>query len=112
MARWIVFNQLDAEVATAAHARPEFRTGDPLLAALDAERSVILLPAGRGQVLVGEVLRRILPRTQPQPAQPLDVARWEDADAIGYQAGGMLGLLDLPIYHEEKPRKWWQRVLD
>jgi hypothetical protein len=51
-------------------------------------------------------------RMTAQPEEEFSVHRWADESAVGYQAGGMLGLLDEPVYEEEQSapkKKWWQR---
>jgi hypothetical protein len=35
-----------------------------------------------------------------------------EPDDMRFAAGGLLGLRDEPVYEEEKPKKWWQRILE
>ena len=96
----------------------EDATGDALAVAIGRENAVAVLPAGEGAAFLVTVRRRTprplaqtTPQTTPQTAPPpLDVARWQSPEAVGYSAGGFLGLLDEPVY-EETPKSWWRKVL-
>jgi len=84
--------------------------GGALAAALERENAVAILPAGEGAAFLVTVRKRApRPVAQAAPA-PLDVARWQSPEAVGYSAGGFLGLLDEPVY-AEKPKSWWRKVL-
>jgi hypothetical protein len=99
-----------AEVSLSSDDAP----GDALAVALERESAVAVLPAGEGAAFLVTVRRRAaqpMAQTTPQTTPPpLDVARWQSPQAVGYSAGGFLGLLDEPVY-EEKPKSWWRKVL-
>ena len=83
----------------------ESSDSDAMGEALAAAPSVLLLPGGGTEMVVARVRRGV------QPAD-FSVHRWTDEHAVGYQAGGMLGLMDEPVYEEEPEapkKKWWQR---
>ena len=112
MPRWISF---DDDAAAALRGR-EIETDavwsdlDPVSEVLRAQSAVLLLPSRSGDLLVARFRRS----AQRDSDRGFDVARWTDDDAVGYAAGGMLGLLDEPVYEEQTPakKKWWKRILE
>ena len=94
-----------AAAQAAAHAEVALSSGDVLSAVLECENAVAILPAGEGTAFLVTVRKRA-----PRPVAALDVARWQSPAAVGYSAGGFLGLLDEPVY-EEEPKSWWRKVL-
>lgn len=104
MPRWITFDETTAARLQAPNGE-NFRvaTGDALDAAIDSANAVAILPASAGEVLIARVRRATLA-----------IADTEASTAVGYSAGGFLGLSDDPIYEEEPAAKhpWWKRILD
>ena len=50
---------------------------------------------------------------EPVPYQQAEVEdSISEPDSMRFAAGGLLGLRDEPVYEEEKPKKWWQRILE
>jgi hypothetical protein len=79
-----------------------------LRAALIAEKpSVALLPAGSSDHVLLVSVRHIN-RESNMPG------RDAGSEHISYQASGILGLSDEPVFEEEcqPPKKWWQKILD
>lgn len=108
MARWMTSDESTALGLRARQIESESISANAVDQALRADSAVLVLPAGGPDVLVARIRRTA--RTKPE----FTVARWTDESAVGYQAGGMLGLLDEPVYEEEeqKPpkKKWWRRT--
>ncbi len=105
MTRWIAADESTAEALRERRIDSELVAEDAIGEALSTAPSVLVLPGGRDDVIVARV------RRSEQPTG-FSVHRWTDERAVGYQAGGMLGLLDEPVYEEEQPaqkKKWWQR---
>ena len=116
MTRWITSDQNTTAVLRERRMEPTAGSAEPLTDALQADSAVLVFPATRGDVLVARVRRATDRVTETQPAADaqFEVVRWTDDDAVGYTAGGMLGLMDEPVYEEEAPtkKKWWQRILE
>ena len=123
MTQWNVSDQDSASsVQTLSPGDPvRWIDGDALDSALNAERGVALLSDADGALIV--TIERVSqaaskPVSQDDAAAlPNQVAssaaRWTDKDAVAYQATGLLGLMDEPIYEEEdKPKSWWRRLLE
>lgn len=111
MPRWITFDEPTADALRSRQIEADavWPDLDPLSEALRRDAAVVMMPAEGTDVLVARVRRA----AQPAAAN-FEVARWTDDDAVGYTAGGMLGLLDEPVYQEEEPakKKWWRRILE
>jgi hypothetical protein len=111
MTRWITSDHSTTAALRGRQMEATAGSAEPLSDALSANAAVLLLPVASGDVLVARFRRRAEVEPSSEPA--FDVARWSDKDAVGYTAGGMLGLFDEPVYEEEKqepPKKrWWQR---
>jgi hypothetical protein len=107
MTRWISADDNTAQALRGRQIASDVGPSDPIDAALDAPSAVLVLPAGGSEVVVARV------RRGAQPAA-FEVHRWTDESAVGYTAGGMLGLLDEPVYEEEEePKKsWWRRIVE
>ncbi len=107
MTRWIAADESTAQALHERGIESEPSNADAIAEALSATPSVLVLPADGGEVIV------VRTRRGEQPAE-FSVHRWTDEKAVGYQAGGMLGLLDEPIYEEQPSpkKKWWQRKGD
>lgn len=112
MMRWIASDPSTAAALRCRGIEPTAGSAEPVTDALGAGSAVLVLPVGRGHVRVARFRRAV--QSQPETEPPFEVARWTDHDAVGYAAGGLLGLLDEPIYEEKEPakKKWWQRILD
>ena len=112
MPRWISFDDASA-TALRGHAietEAVWADLDPVTEVLRTQAAVLVLPSQHGDVLVARFRRA----AQPTDAG-FDVARWSDDNAVGYTAGGMLGLLDEPVYEEEEApakKKWWKRIIE
>jgi hypothetical protein len=104
MTRWITFDERTAVFAHRTGVQNvELSAGDALTAALANDKAVCVVPAG-SEAAVLRFEKRVEETAAP------NIARWEDPDAVGYAAGGMLGLRDEPVYEEEqKPKSWWRR---
>jgi hypothetical protein len=102
---------LAARMGTAA----QLGHGSPLKAALASDTATLLLPApGSDRVLVVRVSRHTSPAAQvPQKKRALPA---DDMVPVAYEASGLLGLEDSPIYaHDLEPqpkKKWWQKILE
>ena len=111
MTRWITSDQSTTAALRGRQMEATAGSAEPLAEALNANAAVLLLPVAGGDVLVARFRRKAEVRPAAEPT--FDVPRWSDKDAVGYTAGGMLGLFDEPVYEEEKqepPKKrWWQR---
>lgn len=105
MTRWIASDESTATALRSREIGADAGSPDAIGNAIAAGSAVVILPASSG-VLVARV------RHAAQPAA-FEVHRWTDKDAVGYTAGGMLGLLDEPVYEEEPQpsKKWWRRIL-
>ena len=106
MTRWIASDESTASALRAREVAADVGSRDAIGDAIAAGSTIVVLPAPSG-VLVA----RIRPTTQPAA---FEVHRWTDEDAVGYTAGGMLGLRDEPVYDEQPQpsKKWWRRILD
>src|SRR5512135_2844774 len=104
MTRWIASDESTATALGGRQIAADAGSPDSIGEAIAAGSAVVVLPTDSG-VLVARV------RRAAQPAA-FEVHRWADKDAVGYTAGGMLGLLDEPVYEEEPQpkKKWWQRL--
>ena len=108
MTRWIAMDETTAQGLRDRHIEAEPANGEVIGEAIAAMPSVLVLPGGESRAIVARI-RRGTQRSD------FSVHRWTDANAVGYQAGGMLGLLDEPVYEEEHAapkKKWWQRKGD
>ena len=108
MTRWISADNNTAQALRGLHISSDVASSDPVDAALGGISAVLVLPSGGPEVLVARV------RRGAQPAA-FEVHRWTDERAVGYTAGGMLGLLDEPVYEEEeypKKKNWWRRLVE
>jgi len=104
MTRWIAMDEPTAQELHDHRIDAEPSHGDALAEAFAAMPSVLVLPGGESQTIVARIRRG-------QERGDFSVHRWTDEHAVGYQAGGMLGLLDEPVYEEEREapkKKWWQ----
>ena len=113
MPRWIAFDESTADALRSRQIETDAVWADlhPVSEVLRAEAAVLMMPGQDGDVCVARVRRP----AQPAAAPNFEVARWTDDDAVGYAAGGMLGLLDEPVYEEEEPpvkKRWWKRILE
>lgn len=104
MAQWIAFDEEStAAVAAQTQMAVLFQRGDALDAALSSGRpGIVMLPSARP----GEVLLLKLQFNSHASA---------NTEPIGYQATGLLGLIDEPIFADDpatQKKKWWQRLLD
>jgi hypothetical protein len=107
MTRWISADDNTAQALRGREIPSEVGSVDALDSALSAPSAVLVLPGGSSDVIVARL------RHGAQPAA-FEVHRWSDERAVGYTAGGMLGLLDEPVYEEEEQpkKKWWQRIVE
>lgn len=113
MSRWIVFDQTTADaVQTHWGVRPELRAqerGEILEMVLHSRAAIAVGPAPQpGKVLLIRTSRPQPPRTPPPmpPARP----------ASNLAPAGFLGLsdsIDMDTEPESnRPKKWWQKILD
>jgi hypothetical protein len=114
MTRWISSDESTALALRRRQLAPENGSGDTITDALHAGSAVVMMPGAGGDVLVARFRRRALPASEEQSG--FEVHRWTDESAVGYTAGGMLGLFDEPVYEQEpqeRPKKrWWQKSKD
>lgn len=114
MTRWIVSDEDTARTLRRRQVAAEGGSGDAMADAFNARSAVVLMPANSTDVLVARIRRRDLSAVEEQGG--FAVHRWTDERAVGYTAGGMLGLFDEPVYDEEQPeppkKRWWQRSKD
>lgn len=110
MTRWISSDESTAHALRDRRIEPEAGSSDALGEAMSAGSAVLVLPGGGSGVIVARVRRPMQAAAQPE----FSVARCTDEAAVGYQAGGMLGLLDEPVYEEEPQpkKKWWKRIVE
>ncbi len=111
MPRWITFDEPASRALRSRRIASDAIAAevDWVEQALRGKAAVCVLPSQPGDVLVARFRRQ-----QPVTDAGFEVARWTDDNAVGSQAGGMLGLLDEPVYEEEEPpkKKWWQRIVE
>ncbi len=107
MARWIASDATTADALRDRRIQSAPGSTDLIADAMQGGSAVLVLPGDASSVVVARIRREVQP-----PA--FQVHRWTDEDAVGYTAGGMLGLMDEPVYEEEPPakKKWWQRILE
>jgi hypothetical protein len=109
---WISFDEDTASALRSREIEPNAATrGTSFLEqALSADSAVMVMGTESRDVLVARIRRA----ARASQHAGFEVARWTDENAIGYAAGGMLGLLDEPVYEEEQPAKkqWWRRILE
>jgi hypothetical protein len=90
--------------------------GSPLKAALANNAAMLLVPTpAQDRVLAVRVNRRVRAATKSVVAPHND--NWApDMIPVSYEATGLLGLEDAPIYArdlEPQPKKkWWQKILE
>jgi hypothetical protein len=110
MSRWIVFDESTAHaVQTSAGVQPEIRPeavkpGKFFDIALDSRASVAIMP---GEHPGGAILMRVSRREQRPEAAV-------GSPASNMAPAGFLGLSDTVDMDREpeRPRKWWQKILD
>jgi hypothetical protein len=105
MTRWIVGDQKTAHaVRSRTEEQVEFGSPDTLDSALSHEKAVALVAADDATLVV------VVEKKSAFTVAP-GVTRWEHPEAVSYAATGMLGLVDEPVYEEEKPKSWWRKLL-
>jgi hypothetical protein len=110
MSRWIVFDQPTADaVETRAGVRPEVRDDAVAPArimelALNSRASLAVIP---GEAAGSAVLMRVTRRqASPQPTGAKPAASLAPAGFLGLSDG-----VDMDS-EPERPKKWWQKILD
>jgi hypothetical protein len=119
MVRWITFDDQTAAavVSNVASGTAEIRDGDAFLTAISEGDCTLVLPsdtAGQVFFLQIRVNANVTERKPPASVQVEAVETKAVGGDVSYEAIGFLGLSDSPVFEDEpqRPKKWWQRLLD
>lgn len=99
----LITDQSDA-ASLAEHGLPIETAADPARSALEQASAVLVMPAREDDQALIATIRS----SRPVPAPAKEVAG--DKKVAAYEAGGFLGLEDVPVYEEEPAKPWWKRL--